>query len=90
MAKYKVLEVFRNKETQEVYEVGEEVEFPVKRAKEIEENLKSYNKNFLERLEVKEDKKGEWFILSLFFSREGFMWLMYHMSFILTHITAAN
>ena len=59
MAKYKVLEVFRNKETQEVYKVGEEVELPVKRAKEIEENLKSYNKNFLERLEIKEDKKGE-------------------------------
>lgn len=59
MAKYKVLEVFRNKETQEVYKAGEEVELTVKRAKEIEENLKSYNKNFLERLEVKEDKKGE-------------------------------
>lgn len=54
MAKYKVLEVFRDKETQEVYKVNQEVELAVKRAKEIEDNLKDHGSTFLERIDNKE------------------------------------
>ncbi len=53
MAKYKVIKVFRNKETDETYSVGQEVELTVKRASEIEKTLKPLGK-FIER--IKEEK----------------------------------
>ena len=58
MAQYKVLEIFKDKDTQEVYKVGQEVELTVKRATEIEKNLKEHDKQFLERIDNKdkEDK----------------------------------
>ena len=58
MAQYKVLEIFKDKDTQEVYKVGQEVELTVKRATEIEKNLKKHDKQFLERIDNKdkEDK----------------------------------
>ena len=41
MAKFKVNKVFRNKETKEVYKVGDIVELTVKRANEINSNSKN-------------------------------------------------
>lgn len=58
MAKYKVLKVFRNKETDEVYSVGQEVELTVKRAKEIEKKLKHLG-DFLDRVNDKEEREKE-------------------------------
>lgn len=59
MAKYKVLNKFKNKETKEVYTVGQEVELTVKRAKEIEDNLESYGVDFLERIDNKKESDDE-------------------------------
>lgn len=62
MAQYKVLNKFRNKETGEIYAAGQEVELTVKRAKEIQVNLESYDVDFLERVDNKDesdDKKNE-------------------------------
>lgn len=61
MAKYKVLKRFRDKETKEVYEEGQEIEMTVKRADEAAKNLEKYSHKFLERLdnEKKEVKKQE-------------------------------
>lgn len=39
--KYEVLKTFRDKHTKEVYKKGQEIDFLVKRAKEIEKNLGS-------------------------------------------------
>lgn len=58
MVKYKVLKVFRNKETDELYSVGQEVELTVKRAKEIEKKLKHLG-DFLDRVNDKEEKEKE-------------------------------
>ena len=59
MAQYKVLEVFKDKDTQEIYKVGQEVELTVKRATEIEKNLKEHDKQFLERIDNKDkDRKS--------------------------------
>lgn len=51
MAKYKVLDAFKDKNTNVVYVKNEEVEFSAKRFEEIEVTL---GKNFLKRLEVAE------------------------------------
>lgn len=53
MAQYKVLQKFRNKETKEVYKVGQVVELTVKRANEAIENLKEWDGEFLERIDTK-------------------------------------
>ena len=53
MAEYKVLNKFRDKETGEVYSEGQEITLTVKRATEIEDNLKSYGYEFLERTDNK-------------------------------------
>ncbi|WP_313469809.1 hypothetical protein [Lysinibacillus sp.] len=53
MVQYKVLQKFRNKETKEVYEVGQEIELTVKRANEAIENLKEWEGDFLERIDTK-------------------------------------
>lgn len=55
MAKYKVLQNFRDKETKEEYEEGQEVELTVKRANEAIKNLKKWDGEFLERI----DNKGK-------------------------------
>lgn len=59
MAQYKVLEVFKDKDTQEVYKVGQEVELTVKRATEIEKNLKEHDKQFLERIDNKDKEEDK-------------------------------
>lgn len=59
MAQYKVLEIFKDKDTQEVYRVGQEVELTVKRATEIEKNLKGYDKQFLERIDNKDKEEDK-------------------------------
>lgn len=62
MAQYKVLQKFRNKETKEVYKAGQVVELTVKRANEAIENLKEWDGEFLERIDVKnqdDDQKDD-------------------------------
>lgn len=59
MAQYKILEIFKDKDTQEVYRVGQEVELTVKRATEIEKNLKEYDKQFLERIDNKNKEEDK-------------------------------
>lgn len=59
MAQYKVLEIFKDKDTQEIYRVGQEVELTVKRATEIEKNLKEYDKQFLERIDNKNKEEDK-------------------------------
>lgn len=61
MAKYKVLNRFRDVHTKEIYEVDQEIEMTVKRADEVAKNLDS---SFLERLEdtgkePEDNEKGE-------------------------------
>lgn len=53
MAIYKVLKEFKDKETGEIYSPGSKVKFTVKRANEVEENLKDFGGNFIERVEDK-------------------------------------
>ena len=57
MAKYKVLERFRDIETEELHEVGKVFEYTVKRASEIQNNLKEFGISFLERIEETKDKE---------------------------------
>ena len=57
MAKYKVLENFRDKHTEELYTAGTEIEMTVKRAGEAEKNLAKYGKVFL--VCVEETKTSE-------------------------------
>lgn len=66
MAKYKVLKKFKDIETNEIYEPGQEIEMTVKRANEAIKNLKKWDGEFLERIEdekteepVKEQEEGE-------------------------------
>lgn len=51
MAKYKVLDVFKDKNTNVIYIKNEEIELSAKRFEEIEVTL---GKNFLKRVEVAE------------------------------------
>lgn len=53
MAKYKVLKVFRDKETKEIYQSGKEIEMTIKRAEEAEKNLAKFGGPFLERTDKK-------------------------------------
>lgn len=58
MAKFRVLKRFKDKETKEVHEVSqgdETIEMTVKRATEINRNLKEYGE-ILERVEEVEEK----------------------------------
>lgn len=60
MAKYKVLQRFKNLETNEVYEEGQEVELTVKRADEATSNLEKWDGSFLERIDnVKKEEDNE-------------------------------
>lgn len=53
MAKFKVLKVFQDIETKEIYAIDQEVELTAKRAKEVVENL---DDSFLEKVEVAKKK----------------------------------
>lgn len=55
MAKYKILQEWRNIETEELYEPNQIIEMPVKRANEAIKNLKKWDGEFLERLEDGEE-----------------------------------
>lgn len=52
MAKYKVIKVFKDKNTKETYEVNQVIDITVKRANEIEKTLKPLG-DFIERVEEK-------------------------------------
>lgn len=54
MAKYRVLQDFRDKETKERYKAGQEIEMTVRRANEAIKNLKKWDGEFLERIDNKE------------------------------------
>lgn len=62
MAKYKVLQKFRDKNTKEVYEAGQVIEMTVKRADEAIANLKKWDGEFLERIDNKEGGEQSPFI----------------------------
>ena len=59
MAKYRVLQRFRDIHTKEEYEPNQEIEMTVKRAKEAIENLKKYDGEFLERIDEKKKEEGK-------------------------------
>lgn len=54
MAKYKVLQRFRDVKTDEIYRQGQEIEMTVKRADEAIRNLKKWDGEFLERIDEKQ------------------------------------
>lgn len=57
MAKYKVLQPFRDIKTGELYEKNQEIEMTVKRAEEAEKNLSKWEGKFLERIDNKKGKE---------------------------------
>jgi len=57
MAKYKVLQPFRDKKTKERYKKGQVIDMTVKRANEAINNLKKWDGEFLERIDNKEEGK---------------------------------
>lgn len=59
MAKYKVLQSFRDIHTKEVYKKDDVIEMTVKRAEEAIKNLEKYDGEFLERIENKKDEKQQ-------------------------------
>ena len=59
MAKYKVLQPFRDKETGEEYEKNQEIEMTVKRAEQAMENLKKWDGEFLERIDNKKEQEND-------------------------------
>lgn len=59
MAKYKVLQKFRDVETKEVYKANQEIEMTVKRADAAVKNLKQWDGEFLERIDNKDVEEGE-------------------------------
>lgn len=59
MAKYRVLQSFRDVRTKEVYEKDQVIEMTVKRADEAIKNLKRWDGEFLKRIDNKENKKAD-------------------------------
>lgn len=55
MVKVKILSSFVDKYTDEVYKVGDTVDFPVERLKELKQNLSVHDREFFEE-ETKEVK----------------------------------
>lgn len=53
MAKFKVLNRFKDLKKNEVHEAGQIVDMTIKRADEIKAKLKGYNRDFLERIDNK-------------------------------------
>ena len=58
MVKVKILSSFVDKYSDEVYKVGETVDFPVERLKELKQNLSVHDREFFEE-ETKEVKAIE-------------------------------
>ena len=58
MVKVKILSSFVDKYSDEVYKVGDTVDFPVERLKELKQNLSVHDKDFFEE-ETKEVKAVE-------------------------------
>lgn len=58
MVKVKILSSFVDKYSDEVYKVGDTVDFPVERLKELKQNLSVHDKDFFEE-EMKEVKAVE-------------------------------
>ena len=58
MVKVKILSSFVDKYTDEVYKVGDTVDFPVERLKELKQNLSVHDREFFEE-ETKEVKTVE-------------------------------
>lgn len=58
MVKVKILSSFVDKYTDEVYKVGDTVDFPVERLKELKQNLSVHDREFFEE-ETKEVKAVE-------------------------------
>lgn len=58
MVKVKILSSFVDKYSDEVYKVGETVDFPVERLKELKQNLSVHDREFFEE-ETKEVKAVE-------------------------------
>ena len=57
MAKYKVVSLFKNKETKKWHDVNEEIELTVKRADEINKAMKERNVELtVERIDKEEGK----------------------------------
>lgn len=54
MAKYKVLQPFRDKKTKKQYKKGQIIDMTVKRADEVIKNLKKWDGEFLVRVDDKE------------------------------------
>lgn len=59
MAKYKVLQRFKDVYTKELYEENQVIEMSEKRAEEAIKNLKKYDGEFLERIDDKQDNKQQ-------------------------------
>ena len=59
MAKYRVLQRFRDIHTKEEYEPNQEIEMTVKRAEEAIKNLKKYDGEFLKRIDNKKQEEGK-------------------------------
>lgn len=59
MAKYIVNKGFIDIETRERYTEGQEIDMTVKRAKEVEDNLKDYGIKFLDRIDNKKSSEDE-------------------------------
>lgn len=59
MAKYKVLQPFRDKETKEKYKKNQVIDMTVKRADEAIKNLKKWDGEFLKRVDDKETNDNE-------------------------------
>lgn len=58
MVKVKILNSFVDKYTDEVYKVGDTVDFPVERLRELKQNLSVHNREFFEE-ETKEVKAAK-------------------------------
>ena len=59
MAKYKVLQTFRDIHTKEIYEKDSVIDMTVKRAEEAIKNLKEYDGEFLKRIDNKKQEEGK-------------------------------
>lgn len=59
MVKVKILSSFVDKYSDEVYKVGDTVDFPVERLTELKQNLSVHDREFFEEEETKEVKAVE-------------------------------
>ncbi|WP_096435924.1 hypothetical protein [Alteribacter populi] len=59
MAKYKVLQSFKDIKTKEEYTEGQAIDMAVKRADEAMKNLKKWDGDFLERVDNKNNEQED-------------------------------